>query len=369
VPRFCSHCGLAIPLVHALVVVCLPFLLSQHAISHGSLPEDVERSDLAVTEVTVRNLSLPFIRWFSLAILMISFFLFPPLCNAFSTLQSRQSAAPSVDPSDGDAATQYKLACSLLLDARSAPDYPTAIRLLRSSASQHFAPAQFLLGYLYEHGRGVAVDYALAAENYRAAAGQGHAGAENNLGGLYQYGRGVPIDINQAFEWYRASAQHGNAMGQYNLGTFYRLGYATPPDFTRAAEWFLAAANQGLAAAEANLAIFYFKGMGVPIDNTQAAHWASLAAAQGLPHAAMNYAFLCEHGLGVPRNYYAAYIWYSRAAALGDNSGASHLKSLAHHLSRAQLDQANSQLAAEASHPQQPASAGAEGDLSLVENP
>lgn len=294
-------------------------------------------------------------------------------CIASSHRQAQRIEASSADipviPSPGDAVTQYKLAFSLLFDTHSTPDYVSAIRWLRSSASQHFAPAEFLLGYIYECGRGVPLDYSKAAENYLAAALHGDAGAENNLGGLYQYGRGFPKDINLAFKWYSAAAQHGNATGQYNLGTFYHLGYATPPDMVRAAGWFRASAEQGFARAQAELAVFYFRGTGVPIDYAQAAHWALLAAEQGLPHAAMNYAYLCEHGMGVPRDSLTAYIWYSRANAAGDKTAASHAKAVAHNLSRAQLDQAKSQLAAVAPHPPQSGTPAANADVSLMENP
>jgi uncharacterized protein len=321
----------------------------------------------------VQPLALPFSRFLRVISLVPLLFTASRSCVAASAPSHHQrsdviSADIPATPGAADAVSQYKLASSLLFDAHAAPDYASALRLLRSSASQHFAPAQFLLGYLYEHGRGVAVDFDKAAENYRAAAEQGLAGAENNLGGLYQYGHGVPKDTNLAFKWYELAAKHGNAMGQYNLGTFYRLGYGTQPDLVRAAEWFRAAAEQGLGVAQANVSIAYFKGMGVPIDYTEAAHWALLAAEQGLPHAAMNYAYLCEQGLGVPRDDFAAYLWYSRAVAGGDKSGVSHVKSLAHRLSREQINQANSQLAADAAHAPQPGGAS-DTDTALMEKP
>jgi uncharacterized protein len=136
-----------------------------------------------------------------------------------------------------------------------------------------------------------------------------------------------------------------------------------------AAKWFRAAADQGMPAAQATLAVFYFKGTGVPIDYAQSAHWALLAAEQGLPHAAMNYAYLCEHGIGIPRDYEAAYLWYARAVAEGDKSGASHVKSVAHHLSREQIQQANTELAADASRPRPSAATAANSDVSLFEHP
>jgi TPR repeat protein len=367
------HCGLATPLVNAFVVVCLPLLVSRHRARHGYLHGNEERNDGALTEVPVSTQALALIRLLRFAFLAIVLCFAAQYCVAASHPQTQRIEASSADipamPSPGDPVTQYKLAFALLFDTHSTPDSVSAVRLLRSSASRHFAPAEFLLGYIYEHGRGVPVDYSKAAENYLAAAQHGDAGAENNLGGLYQYGRGFPKDINLAFKWYSASAQHGNATGQYNLGSFYHLGYATPPDIARAAEWFRASAEQGFAVAQAELAVFYFRGTGVPIDYALAAHWALLAAEQGLPHAAMNYAYLCEHGMGVPHDSLAAYIWYSRANAAGDKTGASHAKAVAHHLSRAQIDQAKSQLAAVAPHPQQSATTAANADVSFVENP
>ncbi len=345
--------------------MCLPLFVSEYAAEH------FERSENFLTGATMRNLSGPITPWILLAFLLLSsssivrsaFALPTPGQDSPATRGGLEASAAAGDPG-----AQYKLAYSLLNDS-SHPDPASALTWLRSAASQHFAPAQFLLGYLYEHGQGVPNDYGQAAENYRAAARQGHPAAENNLGGLYQYGRGVPKDMSLAFECYRAAALHGNPAGQYNLGSFYYLGTATPRNLTDAVEWFRASANQGFAVAEANLSYLYFKGIGVPVDYAEAARWARLAAEQGLPHAATNYAYLCEHGKGVSRDYEAAYLWYSRAVAAGDHSAVPRLKSLAHHLTREQIDQANSQLAADATHPQSPDVSGAATDLSLIENP
>ncbi|MGB2635815.1 MAG: tetratricopeptide repeat protein [Candidatus Acidiferrum sp.] len=322
---------------------------------------------------TTLAVRLPLIRFLS-GSLFVAFCLFAVRSYAGSSnANAQRTDIANIDlpamPGGGDAIAQYKRACAVLFDAHGAPDYDSALRLLRSSASLHFAPAEFLLGYLYEHGRGVAVDYGKAAEYYRAAAQGGDAGAENNLGGMYEYGRGVAKDVYTAFKWFSAAAQHGNAMGQYNLGTFYQLGYGTAVDLGRSAQWFRAAADQGLAVAEANLAICYFKGRGVPVDYALAAHWSQLAAEQGLPHAAMNYAYLCEHGMGVARDELAAYVWYSRAVVGGDKLGAGHVKALARHLSKAQKEQASSELAAMAKKPAAGGMTAAEGDVTLIENP
>ena len=67
-----------------------------------------------------------------------------------------------------------------------------ALSWLQSSASQNKPDAQFVLGYLYEHGKGLPLDFSKAAENYRRAALQGYSPAEMNLGALYRHGDGVP---------------------------------------------------------------------------------------------------------------------------------------------------------------------------------
>jgi len=305
-------------------------------------------------------------------ILFLLLFISRPFTTfAFSTPQGPDYPVSTITlptiPAKAAPEAQYKLACFLLFSPH--PDPVSAVAPLLSAAARQFAPAEFLLGYLYEKGKGVPVDYAQAAEYYRAAAQQGYAPAENNLGGLYHDGRGVPKDMTLAFEAYRAGALHGNGVAQYNLAAAYYRGYGTDINLAKAVEWFHAAAEQGVAAAQANLARLYFQGIGVPVDYAQTAHWALLAAQQGLPHAAMNYAYLCEHGLGVPRSYVNAYLWYSRALAGGDTSATAHLKEVSHHLSHSQRDQANSVLAADASHSQKPPAGGANSDLSLIENP
>ena len=75
-----------------------------------------------------------------------------------------------------------------------------------------------MMGFLYEHGKGVHRDYSRALEYYRAAADQGHATAANNLATLYLQGLGAPKDIRTALKWYQFSAEHGDAVGQCNLG-------------------------------------------------------------------------------------------------------------------------------------------------------
>jgi len=241
----------------------------------------------------------------------------------------------------GDAAARHQLAEFLISGDPAAPGYDSAASWLRSMAFENVPDARFLLGYLYEHGKGVPRDYVQAFENYSASAREGYAPAENNLGTLYHHGNGVPKSLDEAFRWYRAAALKGNPSGEHNLGNFYYLGYATPVDYSQAVKWFRAAAEQGFAPAQSSLAYCYLKGVGVSTDYDEAVRWARLAADQGHPHAEALLGYLYKKGKGLPLNYISAYAWYSRAAAAGDASSPDRLKSLSRIMTRKQLDQAN----------------------------
>jgi TPR repeat protein len=62
------------------------------------------------------------------------------------------------------------------------------------------AAAQFGMGYLYEHEKGVTQDYGQAVRYYRAAADQGNAMAANNLASMYQRGWGIRKSLGKAID-------------------------------------------------------------------------------------------------------------------------------------------------------------------------
>ena len=80
-------------------------------------------------------------------------------------------------------------------------DYAKALMLLRPLADEGDARAQYSLGLLYEHGRGVAPDDMEASEWYRKSAEQGYGRAEYKLGINYAHGAGVPVDYVRAYMW------------------------------------------------------------------------------------------------------------------------------------------------------------------------
>lgn len=85
-------------------------------------------------------------------------------------------------------------------------DYVEAMMRFRPLAEEGDAHATFLIGYMYEKGRGIPQDDAKAAEWYDRAAALGNPFAQNNLGVLYKYGRGVPKDLVQSYKWFDLAA-------------------------------------------------------------------------------------------------------------------------------------------------------------------
>jgi hypothetical protein len=123
-------------------------------------------------------------------------------------------------------------------------DYPVALRLARPLADEGDARAQYLLGVIYQDGRGTPRDGLEALKWFRLAAAQGDADAQFSLGLTYAEGRGVPKDDAEAAEWYRLAADQGYAQAQYNLGVLYATGEGLPQDNVAAHMWFnLAAAS------------------------------------------------------------------------------------------------------------------------------
>jgi TPR repeat protein len=248
------------------------------------------------------------------------------------------------------------------------------------AAANGNADAQYLLGEMYEYGRGVPQDDKTAVKWYTLAAEQVHGMAQYMLASMYEDGRGVSQDLKEADKWYNFSekletrqvsalekeierqkvlfitrfvitsvqgfdyaldyeigglnryandeyaaalrelrllAQQGNADAQVALGVMYRIGIGVTQDYTEAAKWLRLSADQGQSDALVELGRIYIKGYGVPQDSKEAAKWFRIAAEQNNALAMFELGSLYWDGQGVPRDYDEAMQWYLRSAALG----------------------------------------------------
>jgi hypothetical protein len=96
-------------------------------------------------------------------------------------------------------------------------NFGEAIIWFRQAAEYRYAPAEALLGYMFQFGQGVPQNYREAFSWYSQAANQGFAPAQKNLGLFYEMGLGLTKDILQASEWYRKAAEQGNIDAQNHL--------------------------------------------------------------------------------------------------------------------------------------------------------
>ena len=138
--------------------------------------------------------------------------------------------------------------------AQSPPSYyAEAMGWYQREAESGNPRAQFLYGYMFETGEGVAEDASLARSWYAKAAAQGERRAQYRLARLFQQGRGGAVDPAAAQRWFLAAAQAGHGGAQSMLGYFYASGAAAEPDPVRAYLWLRLAARAGDALAAENL--------------------------------------------------------------------------------------------------------------------
>lgn len=150
----------------------------------------------------------------------------------------------------------------------------TALDSFHRSAELGYAPAEVVLGYLYQTGRIVTPDPMQAFNWYKEAAGQDDPLAEWLVGYLIYTGAVPPRDLNEASLWFQKSAAHNDPFGQYLLGRV----KLDRKDYTGAAVWLQKAALQGLPQAQQQLGLLLQQGRGVPEDKFGAYVWLLLSS-------------------------------------------------------------------------------------------
>lgn len=104
----------------------------------------------------------------------------------------------------GDCAGGDMKGWMILYANRNTSKYPEGIRVLKDCAARGDSKAEFLLGTVYFHGRGVGRDLGHSVRLYRAAAAKGHLLAMAVLYEIYREGLyGVRVDQDKAASWRR----------------------------------------------------------------------------------------------------------------------------------------------------------------------
>ncbi len=108
--------------------------------------------------------------------------------------------------------------------------------------------SEFIIGYLYENGRGVPQNINEAVKWYRKSAKKKYTKALNNLAYLYQNGNGVEKDKRKAEELLKMSAKQGDDVACLNLGILYQTNNEI--NMENAKFWYKKAMNKGNEVAE-----------------------------------------------------------------------------------------------------------------------
>ncbi|MGE3142568.1 MAG: tetratricopeptide repeat protein [Hyphomonadaceae bacterium] len=135
-----------------------------------------------------------------------------------------------------------------------AEDGEEARRFARLAADQGYFPAQYLLGWMHEHGEGAPQDYPLAMQWYIRASEGGSRDALRAIGALYEQGLGVAQDYARARALYARASDMGDGEASQRLGAMAEQGLDGPADLVRARTFYQRALQQGYSAAQADIA-------------------------------------------------------------------------------------------------------------------
>jgi TPR repeat protein len=193
-----------------------------------------------------------------------------------------------------------------------------AMKWIKASAENGYAPAQTEMGYQHRIGKFVQRDDYEGLRWYKLAADQGDVNAIYNIGNIYEAGEGASKNPAIAAEWYLKAAKGGNDSAQLKAGLYYELGTGVAKNMTEAIKWYKAAAEQGDTTAFYNLGLVYEFGKSVPVDLTEALRYYSLSSEKGNIDAKVKLAKMYRDGKGREKDPASAFKLMMEAALAGD---------------------------------------------------
>ncbi len=151
----------------------------------------------------------------------------------------------------GGAKAQLNYGKALLNGRGVKQDEAAGMAWMEKAIAQNLPDAWFAKAELLYHGlHGVPQDYGKAKEYVIKAAEADHAPAENMLGSIYQEGLGgEKVDLVKAEIWFRKAAEQGDAKGMSNLGQILGPDGPDASKHVEALKWLLLAnrANEPMA--------------------------------------------------------------------------------------------------------------------------
>ncbi|MFT7006753.1 MAG: TPR repeat protein [Colwellia sp.] len=164
-------------------------------------------------------------------------------------------------------------------------EFHAAIEQFRPLVVEGYAPAEYQMAIVYQHGYGVAKDGLKALALFELAAKQNYSDAQFELALIYSEGKLVPQDLKKAYALTYKAAKKGLASAQFNLAVMFANGTGIKQNDFKASRWYQNAADQNYALAQYNLALLYNDGKGVEKSTEMSLVWNTIASWNGYPQA------------------------------------------------------------------------------------
>ena len=140
--------------------------------------------------------------------------------------------------------------------------------------------AQYNLGELYLHGKGVERNGSMARKYFELAAEDNHIGASHSLGWMFTEGIGVKRNYSKGRYWFDKSASMGNHNSMLCLGELFQYGRGVKKNLDTALSWYNAAEKKGSAKSYISIGSIYY-GLGKYHDYSKAFDYFKKGAEQG----------------------------------------------------------------------------------------
>lgn len=157
-----------------------------------------------------------------------------------------------------------------MLNENKKPDYFKAAFYFQHALNANFRDADvyYQLGLLYFRGtNGFMIDYRIAQDNFLIAAEFGHSGAQYMLGYMYEHGH-VEYDLEKAIKYHALAAEQGHIFSPIHLATLYQLPLFQ--NYQKAFAYAETAAENGDKEGEYIYGTLLFLGRGCKADADKA---------------------------------------------------------------------------------------------------
>lgn len=187
-------------------------------------------------------------------------------------------------PSSAAPTSKANVAFENGIEAYRTGDIATAVTNWTTASAGGHPLASYLLGELYDQGRGVERSPSLAFHYYERAADEGQAVAGVKVGLIYRDGDkslGIKKSYAKALKYFEKGALQAWPPSQYYLADMYRRGLGVPIERSEGLRWLLLAAKKKYSPAMVEIAKTHFEGEGVLVDRVKGWSFLDLALRYG----------------------------------------------------------------------------------------